>query len=50
VSHPAAAAGEKNIGKIVQIIGNVVDVEFAPGKLPWLLTALRVTNSAIDQR
>ena len=40
----------QNIGKIVQVIGNVVDVEFAPGKLPTLLGALRVTNSVIDDR
>ena len=37
-----------NMGKIVQIIGNVVDVEFEEGKLPELLTALLVTNPGID--
>ena len=26
-----------NIGKIVQVIGNVVDVEFPEGKLPEIL-------------
>jgi F-type H+-transporting ATPase subunit beta len=36
------------MGKIVQIIGNVVDVEFEEGKLPELLTALLVTNPGID--
>ncbi len=34
-----------NMGKIVQVIGNVVDVEFEEGKLPELLTALLVTQS-----
>ena len=33
-----------NMGKIVQVIGNVVDVEFAEGKLPALLTALFVSQ------
>jgi len=37
-----------NMGKIVQVIGNVVDVEFEEGKLPELLTALLVTNLGID--
>ncbi|MGA2226767.1 MAG: F0F1 ATP synthase subunit beta [Syntrophobacteraceae bacterium] len=37
-----------NMGKIVQVIGNVVDVEFAEGKLPTLLTALFVSNPGIS--
>jgi F-type H+-transporting ATPase subunit beta len=37
-------------GKIVQVMGPVVDVEFPPGTLPEIFTALRVTNAAIDQR
>jgi F-type H+-transporting ATPase subunit beta len=37
-----------NIGKIVQVIGNVVDVEFEEGKLPPLLTALLVSNPGIS--
>jgi F-type H+-transporting ATPase subunit beta len=37
-------------GKVVQVMGPVVDVEFAPGMLPEIFTALRVTNAAIDQR
>jgi F-type H+-transporting ATPase subunit beta len=31
-----------NLGKIVQIIGPVVDVEFPPGKLPAIYNALEV--------
>ena len=39
---------QQNIGKIVQIIGNVVDVRFEEGKVPALFNALTVTNPAID--
>ena len=35
-------------GKISQVIGAVVDVEFEPGQLPPIYNALRVTNPAID--
>ncbi len=38
----------ENIGKVVQVMGPVVDVEFEPGKLPAILSALRITNPAID--
>jgi F-type H+-transporting ATPase subunit beta len=40
----------QNTGKISQVIGAVVDVEFEPGKLPPIYNALRVTNPAIDDR
>ena len=36
---------EKNIGKIVQVIGPVVDVEFDPEALPELLTALEIRDA-----
>jgi F-type H+-transporting ATPase subunit beta len=39
-----------NEGKITQVIGPVVDVEFPPGGLPRVLTALKVTNATIDAR
>ncbi len=39
---------EENIGKITQVMGPVVDVAFEPGKLPAILTALRITNPIID--
>ena len=35
-------------GKIIQVIGPVVDVEFSEGVLPELLTALLITNPTID--
>jgi F-type H+-transporting ATPase subunit beta len=37
-------------GKVVQVMGPVVDVEFPPGELPEVYTALRLTNPAIDDR
>ncbi len=39
---------EENIGKITQVLGPVVDVEFEQGKLPTIYTALLITNSAIN--
>src|SRR6476620_4764973 len=35
-------------GKIVQVIGPVVDVEFEAGKLPKILNALKLTNPSIS--
>jgi F-type H+-transporting ATPase subunit beta len=37
-------------GKVVQVMGPVVDVEFPPGNLPEVYTALRLTNPGIDDR
>jgi len=39
-----------NMGKISQVIGAVVDVEFEPGKIPAILTGLFVTNPAISDK
>jgi F-type H+/Na+-transporting ATPase subunit beta len=38
----------KNIGKITQVMGPVVDVEFEQGQLPNILTALLITNPTIN--
>src|SRR3954470_11375199 len=47
----AVALNEMNkIGKIVQVIGPVVDVEFPPGALPEIYTALTVTNPAVSDK
>jgi F-type H+-transporting ATPase subunit beta len=35
-------------GKVVQVMGPVVDVAFPPGSLPEIYTALRLTNRAIS--
>ncbi len=37
-----------NEGKLIQVIGPVVDVEFPEGELPEILTALQLTNPTID--
>jgi F-type H+/Na+-transporting ATPase subunit beta len=37
-------------GSISQVMGPVVDVEFPPGKLPNILTALRASNPSISDR
>ncbi|MDR3038722.1 MAG: F0F1 ATP synthase subunit beta [Candidatus Adiutrix sp.] len=39
-----------NEGKIIQVIGPVVDVVFSEGHLPQILSALQVTNPAIDNQ
>jgi F-type H+-transporting ATPase subunit beta len=39
-----------NKGRITQVIGPVVDVEFEAGKLPEIYHALKVSNPAIDDR
>nr|WP_320011629.1 F0F1 ATP synthase subunit beta [uncultured Desulfobulbus sp.] len=40
--------GESRVGKIIQVIGPVVDVEFEPGNLPDIMNALYITNPAIN--
>src|ERR1700710_2447386 len=37
-------------GKIVQVIGPVVDVEFQGGDLPEINTALRISNPSINDK
>ena len=39
---------ENNIGRVTQVIGPVLDIEFPPGKLPAIYNALKVTNAAIS--
>jgi F-type H+-transporting ATPase subunit beta len=41
-------SAEQAVGKIVQVIGLVVDVEFEPGNLPEIMNALAVSNPAIN--
>ena len=40
----------KNIGRITQVVGPVVDVEFERGSLPPIYNALRITNPSIDDK
>ena len=37
-------------GKVAQVLGPVVDVEFPENQLPFILTALKVTNPYIDDQ
>jgi len=37
-------------GRIVQVMGPVVDVEFPPGELPEMFNSLRASNPGIDER
>ncbi len=39
---------EQNIGKITQVMGPVVDVEFPQGNLPEIYSALLITNPTIN--
>ncbi|MBU0664137.1 MAG: F0F1 ATP synthase subunit beta [Proteobacteria bacterium] len=39
---------EQNVGRIIKVIGPVVDVEFQPGKLPSIMNALFVSNPGIS--
>jgi len=39
---------EKNIGKVVQVIGPVVDVEFPSGHLPSIYNAIRITSEGFS--
>src|SRR4030095_1087358 len=47
---PEANAGTSNgkVGKVVQIIGPVVDVEFGESDLPAIYQALRVTSDGFE--
>jgi F0F1-type ATP synthase beta subunit len=40
--------GAQQSGQVAQVIGPVVDVEFPPGGLPEIYSALRVSNAAIS--
>ncbi len=44
----AQVQGTKAVGKVLQVIGPVVDVEFAPGQLPAIYSAATVSNPAIS--
>ena len=40
----ATTASEQNVGKVIRVIGPVVDVEFQSGHLPAIYNAVRVTS------
>jgi len=39
-----------NLGKVTQVLGAVVDVEFAEGSLPAIYNAVKITNKAINDQ
>jgi len=39
-----------SIGKIVQVIGPVIDVSFEEGQLPAILNAITITNPVINDK
>ena len=39
-----------NMGKITQVLGAVIDVEFSDGSLPPIYNAIKVTNQAINDQ
>lgn len=41
---------KKNIGRIVQVIGPVIDVEFERGHIPPIYNAIKITNPAISDQ
>ena len=41
---------EANTGKVVQVMGPVVDIEFSPGRLPSIYSALTLTNPFINDK
>lgn len=45
-----ATPEKENIGRVIQVLGAVVDVEFSSGIRPRLQTALRTTNPLLDDR
>jgi F-type H+-transporting ATPase subunit beta len=44
----ATVQAEKNFGKVLQVMGPVVDVEFPTGQLPAIYNALKLKNTAIS--
>jgi F-type H+-transporting ATPase subunit beta len=46
----SASANSKNTGRIKQVIGPVIDVEFEGGNLPAIYHAVKVTNPTISDK
>ena len=46
----SASASSQNIGRIKQVIGPIVDVEFDSGRLPAIYHAVKVTNTSISRQ
>src|SRR4030081_3000262 len=48
MNSPSTVVGSAGKGRVVQVIGPVVDVEFPDGKLPKILNALKMSNPSIS--
>jgi F-type H+-transporting ATPase subunit beta len=46
----SAQAMDSKVGRIKQVLGPVIDVEFPGGTLPAIYDAVRITNPALDNR
>jgi F-type H+/Na+-transporting ATPase subunit beta len=46
----SASAKPQNVGRIKQVIGPIVDIEFESGTLPAIYHAVKVTNSTINDQ
>jgi F-type H+/Na+-transporting ATPase subunit beta len=46
----SATANVQKMGRVKQVIGAIVDVEFEPGRLPAIYHAIRVSNPAISEK
>src|ERR1700737_2123528 len=46
----SASASSQNIGRIKQVIGPIVDVEFDSGRLPAIFHAVKLTNPAVSDQ
>ena len=49
-SQPRQTSSDPRTGRITQVTGAVVDVEFAPGELPAIFSELRVSNPSINDQ
>ena len=41
---------EKHIGKVIQVIGPVLDIQFKDGELPDLLNAIEIGRASCRER
>src|SRR5690606_18420528 len=50
VKEAGAMSDNKRVGRVVQVMGPVVDVEFPPGQLPDLNNAIRIDYESVDRK
>jgi F-type H+-transporting ATPase subunit beta len=46
----SASASSQNVGRIKQVIGPIVDVEFDSGRLPAIFHAVKLTNPSVNDK